>query len=393
MFESHRMCRIGFLLIAAGAAAYGQQYSVSTLAGAAPLASAASATGVSVGQPVRAAVDAAGNLYFSSLNSVFMVSANGALTRVAGNGHAGYSGDGGPAASAELNGPQGLAIDSFGNLYIADSNNNRVRVVTGGVIYNYAGNGEAGQYGTLGDEGPATLANLHLPMGLAISSTGSLYIADTGDNCIRQVIVNGRRTAGGAPPPATIYRVAGNSYAGYSGDQGIAVWAELNRPQDVAVDSSGNVYIADTGNGLLRRVTTDGIINFEAGDVTPYNASTRAAAYPVIGYSDDGDLATEAGLDPPTAVAVDSAGNTYELEPTGSRLRQINTSGYINSISGNRGDGFSGDGGAASAALLNKALGLAVDPAGNVYIADTLNGRIRKINTSLSISPWRATAP
>jgi uncharacterized protein (TIGR03437 family) len=387
MVESHRMFRIALLTLAATAAGYAQQYSISTIAGAGPLPSAASAKAVSVGQPVRATVDSAGNLYFTSLNSVFMLSAaNGSLTRVAGNGHAGYSGDGGPATSAELSNPQGLAIDSLGNLYIADSNNNRVRVVSGGIIYNYVGNGQPGQYGPLGDGGPATLANLHLPMGLAVDATGNLYIADTGDNCIRIVTFSGRRSGGGPPPAATIYRFAGDSMASYTGDGGMAIYAELNRPQDMAVDSSGNVYIADTGNGLIRKVTTDGIINYIAGTVVPLNPSTGAPPYPVPGYSGDGGPANSAGLIDPTAVALDSAGNIYEIESSGSRLRKIDASGIINSICGNRGNGFSGDGGAASLAMLNNPVGMAVDANGNIYIADTLNGRVRKIDNSLNIS-------
>ncbi len=388
MVELHRMYRIGLLAIAAAAAAYAQQYTISTVAGAGPLPSAASAKGISLGQPVRTAVDSAGNLYFSTLNSVFTISAaNGSLTRVAGNGHAGFSGDGGPAINAELNNPQGLAIDSLGNLYIADSNNNRVRIVSGGVIYTYVGNGQPGQYGPLGDGGPATQANLHLPMGLAVDSKGSLYIADTGDNCIRMVTVTGRRSSGGPPPSANIYRVAGNSFATYSGNGGMAIFAGLKAPQDVTVDSAGNIYIADTGNALIRKVTTDGIIHYIAGSVTPANPMVAGSEdTPNIGYSGDGGPATSAGLIDPTAIGLDSAGNIYEIESSGSRLRKIDTSGNINSICGNRGNGFSGDGGAAAQAVLNNPVGMTVDANGNIYIADTQNGRVRKIDASLNIT-------
>ena len=222
--------------------------------------------------------DAAGNFYFSSGNSVFKVSSGGTLALVAGNSRPGFSGDGGPATRAQLNQPQGIVVDKAGNVYIADTVNNRVRIVTtDGLINTFAGNGLTGTPRFLGDGGPATQANLNLPGGLALDSSGNLYVADTGDNAIRKVTSDG-----------LINTVAGLGYAGYFGDTGQATLATLNKPEDVAVDSSGNIYIADTGNAVIRKVTSDGNINFIAGNVQQGS--------PAVGYSGDGAAANTYSL-------------------------------------------------------------------------------------------------
>jgi sugar lactone lactonase YvrE len=390
-----RLYRSGLILLASCAAGMAQQYSISTIAGAAPPATPASAVSLSIGQPVRVTTDSAGNFYFSSLNSVFKVSSGGTLNLVAGTSHAGFSGDGGPAVNAQLNSPQGLALDSKGNLYIADAGNNRVRVVSAaGIIGTFAGNGQTGASlpgqpaspptPSLGDGGPATQANLHLPSGVAVDAGGNVYIADTSNNSIRKVYTDG-----------TITTIAGDTYAGYRGDAGYpdpvpttpvssqAKLAEFRTPEDVAVDSSGNIYIADTGNGLIRKITTDGNINFIAGNSTA-----------TVGYFGDGGLANVAGLVSPFAVAVDPGGNVYEVEPDvlGGRLRKIDiTTGQINSIAGNRPNGFAGDSGPASASVLNMPTGIAVDSSGNAYIADSKNLRIRKIPSVASVGPSIST--
>ena len=342
-----------------------QQYSISTAAGGAPPLTPISATAISIGQPQRVAADSAGNYYFSSNNAVFKVNGGGTLSLVAGNSRAGFSGDGGPAVNAQLNSPQGVAVDKSGNIFISDSLNNRVRVVTpNGIINTYAGNGSLGTPRFVGDGGPATQANLHLPGGLAVDSNGNLYIADTANNYIRVVTAS----------TGQINSIAGTGFAGYAGDADLAVNSVLNKPEDVAVDSSGNVYIADTGNALIRKITSDGNINYIAGSLT--------SGAPNIGYSGDNGPATSAGLIEPYGVYVDGSGNVYIVQPTDGRIRQVNTKGNITTIIGNGTLGFGGDGGPATAAILNRPYSVALDSSGNVLIADALNNRIRKVTSA-----------
>jgi uncharacterized protein (TIGR03437 family) len=319
----------------------------------------------------RVTTDASGNVYFSSGHAVFKITSSGTLTLAAGNSRPGFSGDGGPATAAQLNSPQGLAVDSQGNLYIADQVNNRVRKVTAqGVIGTLAGDGKLGSPRFLGDGGPAIAAHLNLPAGVAVDHSGNVYIADTGDNSIREVGTN-----------AVISTIAGNGFGGYSGDTGLAVDSVLLQPHDVFVDGSSNVYIADTGNAVVREITAStGIIDFIAG-----SCQTSACS---IGYSGDGGLANSAGLIEPFAVAVDSSGNVYIAEPTDGRIRQINSKADINTIAGNGTLGFSGDGAAATAAELNRPTGVAVDGSGNIYIADSLNNRIRVVKSGSSIATF-----
>jgi uncharacterized protein (TIGR03437 family) len=356
------------LLLLAASAAPAQQYVISTLAGGAPPANVASAAGISIGQPNRVMVDGSGNVYFSSLNCVFKLSTNGSLALVAGNSRAGFSGDGGPAVNAQLNGPQGLAVDSSGNIYIADSGNNRVRMVNpSGIISTFAGNGQPGTYQAVGDWSPAPQGNLHLPSGVAVDSSGNVYIADTRNHSIRRVDASG-------PDAGLIHTIAGDTFAGYMGDGLLALNnSEFSGPEDVALDSLGNIYIADTGNAYIRKITTDGMLNSIAGDGS-------------IGYSGDGGLATGAGLFQPTAIVVDAAGDVYIADTADDRVRMINTKLDINTIAGNGAPGYGGDNGPAGASQLNTPTGVAVDSAGNLYVADSLNGRVRKIPQSDSIS-------
>ena len=361
-----------FLLLAGACVAFGQQYSISTIAGGAPPPTPSAALSTPIGQPNRAAVDASGNVYFSSGNSVFRI-AGSTVTLVAGNSRPGFSGDGGAAVSAQLNGPAGIAIDKAGNVYIADTLNNRVRVVNPqGIINTLAGNGQLGYVGATGDGGPATQAQLQLPSGVAADSSGNVYIADTGHNQIRKVTTDGN-----------IATVAGDGYPGFFGDPFTtniagtdvvtttpATMGEVNHPQDVAVDSSGNIFIADTANGAIRKVGTDGNISTVAG--SPTSAG--------ITYSGDGAAATSAGLVEPYALFVDSQGQIYIAERQDGRIRQVNTKGVINTIVGNGNSGFAGDNGSATKASLNLPTGMAVDSSGNIYIADTANYRIRKVS-------------
>ncbi len=239
------------LTLAVSSIAPGQTYNISTFAGGA-LPVNISGTSASL-SPRYVAADPAGNLFFVDQNTILRWDATtGILTRVAGNGTTGFSGDNGPATSAQLYFPTGIAVDSAGDLYIADTRNNRVRKVANGVITTVAGNGFEG---FTGDNGPATAARLANPQGVAVDSAGNLYIADIGNYCIRKVS-NG-----------VITTVTGNGTAGFSGDNGPSISAQLNFPHGVAIDSAGNLYIADSGNSRIRKVA-NGVIATVAGGGT-----------------------------------------------------------------------------------------------------------------------------
>jgi sugar lactone lactonase YvrE len=259
-----------------------------------------------------------------------------------------------------------IAVDSAGNLYIADPNNYRIRkVATNGTITTFAGNGSSG---SSGDGGAATNAQLFRPDGVAVDySTGNVYIADASYHIIRRV----------AATTGIITTFAGKSSRGYSGDEGAATSAQLNTPRGIAVDSTGNVYIADTINNRIRKVAaTTGIITTFAG-----NGSA--------GYSGDDDAATSAQLRSPRGVAVDSKGNVYIADTDNHRIRRVATNGKITTFAGNGSAGFSGgDGSNATSAQLNFPRGVAVDSRGDVYIADTNNHRIRRVRQHLSTTTF-----
>ncbi len=304
--------------------------------------------------PNDVAVDSSGNLYIAASlngNTILEVS-GGAISTLAGGGTSGIQlGDNGAAGSAQLNIPFGIAVDSSGNVYFADSNDNRIRKVSSGVITTVAGNGTAG-FG--GDTGLAASAQLNAPQGVAADSAGNLYIADTANNRVRKV------------SSGVITTVAGNGVAGFSGDSGLATGASLNRPSGIALDSAGNIYIADTGNSRIRKVSS-GVITTLAGNGPP------------AGFSGDGGAATSASLDQPAGVTVDSSGNVYIADTGNSRVREV-SSGVITTLSGTGTPGFSGDGGPAASAQLAGPSGVAVDSAGYLYIADSGNARIRRVS-------------
>jgi trimeric autotransporter adhesin len=302
--------------------------------------------------PCGLAIDSAGNLYIASSwdNVVRKVSA-GIITTIAGTGSAGFSGDNGPAAGAQLNNPFGLALDSAGNLYIADSGNNVIREISGGAIVTVAGNGT---HGFGGDNGPATSALLNSPKGVAVDAAANLYIADTGNNRIRSV------SAG------VISTVAGNGVLGFTGDNGPAVNAQLNVPNGIALDAAGNLYIADYNNNCVRKVAA-GVISTIAGKGTP-------------GFSGDGGLATQAQLNLPYVVTVDSTGNLYIADFGNNRLRVVAANGVIYTAAGNGTAGFSGDNGSPLSAQLHFPSGIAFDTAGNLYFADYENNRVRELS-------------
>jgi trimeric autotransporter adhesin len=288
---------------------------------------------------------------------------------VAGTGSYGYSGDGGQATSASMSNSRGVAVDASGNMYIADTNNHRIRMVTKstGIISTVAGTGYPGYSG---DGGQATSAALNYPYGVAVDASGNIYIADTDSYRIRMVTKS----------TGIISTVAGTGSYSYSGDGGQATSAALNSPYGVAVDASGNIYISDTYNYRIRMVTkSTGIISTVAG--TGYSGS-----------SGDGGQATSAALFYPYGVAVDASGNIHIADSSNYRIRMVTKStGIISTVAGSGYSGSSGDGGQATSAALNSPYGVAVDASGAIYIADTYNYRIRMF--SLPASPAAPPSP
>jgi len=279
---------------------------------------------------------------------------------VAGKGVSGYSGDNGPATSAKLYGPNAVAVDANGVMYIADTENSVVRKVDiYGNITTIAGNGTSGYYG---DNGPATKAMIYLAYGVSLDAAGNVYIADNLNYVIRKVnMVSG-----------IITTVAGNGGHGYSGDGGLAIHASLFEPQAVFIDSVGNMYIADTGNSVIRMVNTTGYIKTVAG-----NGNND--------YTGDGGQAKKAALYNPFGVSVDSNGNIYIADTFNNRVRKVNGSGIITTIAGNGSNLYTGNGGPANQSTVDSPGGTFADSYGNVYIADSNNCVIRLINASTGI--------
>jgi sugar lactone lactonase YvrE len=324
------------------------------------------ATSAQLNLPMGLAFDAAGNLYIADMfnNRVRKVTPAGIITTVAGDGTAGFSGDGGLAGSAQINEPQALAFDAGGNLYIADTKNFRIRKVTSaGIISTLAG---TGLQGSSGDGGPANNALLSYPRGLACDAAGDVYIADSDVFRIRKVT-----------PTGIISTIAGNGTPGYSGDGGLATNAQINRPVGLGFDAAGNLYIADGGNNRIRKVTQAGIISTLAGNGTP-------------GFSGDGGLAVSAQLSLPGGLAFDAVGNLYIADQNNNRVRNVAPDGVISTVAGNgigRYSMYSGDGGPATRARLSDSPGgLAFDAARNFYIADTTNHCVRMVTTAGIIS-------
>jgi uncharacterized protein (TIGR03437 family) len=316
------------------------------------------ATGASLNKPSDVAVDAAGNVYIADWGNRRLRKVGGlrTITTVAGSGQPALSGDGGSALGATLSKPGAVVTDSAGNVYIADSANGRVRKISPqGIITTVAGGGNS-----VGDGGPATSALLVKPQGLAVDGTGNLYIADYDDRRIRKV-----------DPQGVITTVAGNGSPDLGGDGKLAINVGVGYPAGVAVDAARNLYIPVMYYKRILKVNPQGIISTVAGGG---------------GSLGDGGAATAAALDSPQAVIVDGSGNLYIADTGDKRIRKVNAAGVITTVAGAGTAGFSGDGGPATSATLNGPTGLFLDNLGNLYIADTGNHRIRKVNASGAIS-------
>jgi len=350
-------------------------------------------TSANLSNPWQIVLDGSGNLFIAdaSTNSVWeMVAATQTMTIVAGFGLPGFAGDGGPATSASLNTTRGVAVDAIGNVFIADAGNQRVRQFTvGGNISTFAGGGSGN------DGSVATSAILGGGRGVALDSAGNLYIADTYNNRIREVTPS-------SPPSTigTITTIAGTGIAGFAGDGGLATSAELNFPNAIAVDSSNNVYVTDAGNFVIRKYTP-GTGNLVVVAGTPQG---QCNAFPC----GDGGPATGSGgatFAQPNQIALDAAGNIYVADAGTHSIRVVNTTGApitiagvtiqpgdIQTVAGTNGtacgnplSGSCGDNGPASSAQLNAPFGVAVDGSGNIFIADTGDNRIRKVTAATGI--------
>jgi trimeric autotransporter adhesin len=301
---------------------------------------------------------------------VRQINSAGTVSTLAGTGVPGFGGDDGPATAAQLQDPVGIVGDAFGNVFIADSTNNRVRKVDRfGTITTYAGTGSRGFFG---DGGSAANASLSLPEGVALDRAGNLYVADSGNYRIRKI---------DAAPPHNISTVAGNGTFGNGGDNGPATSAQIGFVHGIVVDAAGNFYIADRNNNEIRKVDSSGNISTVAGN----GAFCGNEPCP----TGDGGPAIAAQLNSPEGVALDAAGNLYIADGFNNRVRKITagTNGTIDAtdtISTVGGDGtkaYGGDGGAATAAQLNYPQDVAFDSLGNLYIADFANRRVRRVES------------
>ncbi len=308
--------------------------------------------------PSALVFDSADNLYFAETGKhvIGKFTPAGVLTIVAGTGTQGFSGDGGLATSATLDSPQGLALDSSNNLYIADTHNHRIRKLTAstGLISTLAG---TGTQGFSGDGGAATAATLYLPTALAVDSFGNLYVADANNHRIRRI----------SEATGIISTIAGNGIQGFSGDNGPATLAAIDYPCGLAVDSANNLYLADTHNSRIRRI--------DAGTAV----ITTVAGKGAVGFSGDSGLASSATLALPRGLALDPAGNLTFADTANYRIRSISAARAIATIAGNGTQTFAGDGGNALAASLDSPRAVTLSPAGLVTLSDTGNQRIRQI--------------
>jgi len=358
------------------------------------------AVNASFQRPGAIAVDSSGNIFLTDASRIRKVTPQGIITTVAGSGklpYLGYTGEGGPATEAALSGPNAITVDNKGNLYMSDGGR-ILKVNAQGIISTVSSGGSpdlavgpngdlyitgynqvlrigsdgtttgvAGVYGSsgfAGDGGPATAAQFNALSGIAFDNAGSLYISDLLNNRIRKVTLDG-----------IIHTIAGTGAANFTGDLGPASLATLNQPTGIAADLAGNVYFGDSVNSRVRRIDASGIISTYAGNGN-------------WGFAGDGGQARDAVLRNPAQLLLDSSGNIYFSDQGNNRVRKIAADGTITTFAGGGAGGFAGDGGPGAQALLNKPSGLAFDSAGNLYIADTNNSRIRKVDSGGVISTF-----
>jgi len=328
------------------------------------------ATAARIAHPEGITVAANGDVYYADPdNNVIrkITAATGIITTVAGTGGNGSSGDGGLAILARFKNPEGVFVAANGDFYIADTGNHSIRKVTAltGIITLVAG----GLPGYTGDGGAATAARLRNPAAIVVAANGDMYIADTANDVIRKVTA--------ATGIITTY--AGTGTAGYTGDGAAATSARLSGPQGLTLAANGDLYIADTVNNVIRKVTAGtGIITTFAGTGT-------------AGFLGDGGAATAARLNAPQGVAMSASGELYISDTANNRIRRVATGGTITTVAGTGTAGSAGDGGLPTAAQLNGPRGIAISSSGTYYISDYANNKIRRVTGVFAVVAWVET--
>ena len=318
------------------------------------------ATHAELQAPYSVALDGLGNYYIADgyNNRIRKVNAAGIITTVAGTSAGAYNGDGIPAITAEIYRPAGITCDHFGNVYFADAFNNRIRKidVTTGIITTIAGTGVAGYNG---DGITADTAQLNTPHVVVFDAVGNLYITDEGNSRIRKINTTG-----------IITTIAGTGVAGYTGDNGPAINAEINFPYGIVVDDTGNIYFDDYMEDVVRKIDTLGIITTVAGRSTP-------------GPIGDNGPADSAKLLSPAGLAIDNSGNLYIADVDHNRIRKVvMTTSIITTVAGSNLGGYAGDNGLATFAKLFVPTGITIDGSNNLYITDFGNSRIRYVTST-----------
>ncbi|TMQ49316.1 MAG: hypothetical protein E6K71_05185 [Candidatus Eisenbacteria bacterium] len=329
------------------------------------------ATAARIAHPEGITVAANGDVYYADPdNNVIrkVTAATGIITTVAGSGGNGSSGDGGLAILAKFKNAEGVFVVANGDLYLADTGNHEIRKVTAltGIVTLVVGSTSPGYSG---DGGAAAAARLRLPAAIVVAANGDMYIADTGNDAVRKVTA--------ATGIATTY--AGTGTTGYTGDGGAATSARLSGPQGLVLAANGDLYIADTGNNVIRRVTAaTGVITTFAGTGT-------------AGFLGDGGVATSARLNAPESVSISASGELYIADAGNNRIRRVSTGGTITTVAGTGTAGAAGDGGLPTAAQLNSPHGIAVSTSGTYYISDRVNNEIRRVTGVFAVVAWVET--